>query len=136
MDGGWMLNSSIMIFVSVVYLFIPISSQAQTRSIEGSWRGGGYFKPSSGTKEKILCRVNYSKITDKIFSFSGTCANPSGSVRQTGEVLRATINRYVGDFQNSEFGISGRIRIIVRGNRQSVKLTSSQDSGRLSLSRR
>ena len=135
MNGSWTENFLIgLLFLGLI--LIPATSQAQSRSIEGSWRGSGYFKPSSGTKERIRCRVSYSKVTSKIFSFSGTCANPSGSVRQTGEILRATDNRYVGEFHNSEFGISGRIRVIVRGNRQAVTLTSNQGSGQLNLSRR
>ncbi len=135
MQGRWIVKLILSLFVLGLTL-VPATSQAQSRSIEGSWRGSGFFKPSSGAREKIRCRVSYNKITNKIFSFSGTCANPAGSIRQSGEMIRATDNRYVGEFHNSEFGISGRIRVIVRGNRQTVILTSSQGSGQLNLSRR
>lgn len=112
------------------------NSQAQTRSIEGSWRGSGYLKPASGAREKVRCRVSYSKINNDLFSFSGTCASSAGSIRQTGQISRASRTRYIGSFNNSQYGVSGRIRVVVSGSRQTVFLTGGQGSGQLRLSKK
>lgn len=45
-------------------------------------------------------------------------------------------NRYVGDFYNTEYDISGRIRVSVSGGSQTVSFTSSKASGSMSLSKR
>jgi hypothetical protein len=47
----------------------------------------------------------------------------------------AGANRYQGSFYNSEYNISGTIYVVVRGNRQSVQLTSDAGSASLQLSR-
>jgi hypothetical protein len=44
-------------------------------------------------------------------------------------------NSYLGSFYNSEYGISGSIHVVVRGNTQSVQLTSDAGSASLQLSR-
>jgi hypothetical protein len=46
-----------------------------------------------------------------------------------------TANRYVGDFYNSEYDISGRIRVSVSGSSQTVTFSSARGKGSLSLRR-
>jgi hypothetical protein len=44
-------------------------------------------------------------------------------------------NSYQGSFYTSEYNISGTIYVVVRGNKQSVQLSSSAGSASLQLSR-
>jgi hypothetical protein len=44
-------------------------------------------------------------------------------------------NSYQGTFYNSEYNISGTIYVVVRGNKQSVQLSSGAGSASLQLSR-
>jgi len=44
-------------------------------------------------------------------------------------------NSYQGSFFNSDYNVSGTIRVVVHGNSQSVKLTSAAGSASLQLSR-
>ncbi len=121
----------------LLFALQPMAAFGQSAvNLEGSWRGNGFLQPTSGQKEKVRCRVNYSKISDKIYSVSGTCASPSGNVRQTGEVIKVSDTRFVGDFKNAEYDISGRVRIILNGSRQTMTLTSSSGTGSLNLRKR
>jgi hypothetical protein len=44
-------------------------------------------------------------------------------------------NRYSGTFYNSEYDISGRIFVVLHGNSQSVRLTSSSGTASFRLGR-
>ena len=109
---------------------------AAADGLEGSWRGNGYIKFSSGAREKVRCRARYTKQTPKVFRVVATCASPSAKVTQTGTLSKVRGNRYVGDFYSPEFDVSGRVKISVSGSSQRVTLTSSSGSGSLSLRRR
>lgn len=109
---------------------------ADAASLNGTWRGAGYIEPSEGRRERVTCVATYSRRSRTVFSVRATCASSSGSIRQTGEVLLVRPNTYVGDFYNQQFNIGGRLRIAVRGRRQTVTLSSSNGNGRLSLSKR
>jgi hypothetical protein len=104
--------------------------------IDGTWSGGGYVKPTDGKRERVSCRVTYRRQTPKVFSVSAVCASTSTQIRQSGEVLKVTANTYVGDLFNSEYNISGRVRIRVKGRRQSVSFRSSSGSGSMTLRKR
>ena len=136
MKRSGLVTGIIIVLAFIAFWLVGHSSQAQTRSIAGSWSGSGYLKPASGQRERVRCRAKFSKITSKLFSFSATCASAAGSVRQTGQLTRATSTRYIGVFNNAQYGISGRIRIVVKGSRQTVYLSGNQGSGQLSSSRR
>ena len=112
------------------------SGQAQADPIEGSWRGSGIMKPSLGDKEKVRCKIRYSKQADKVFSFIATCAATSGNFSQCGEVNRAKGNRYIGTFYNSKNSATGRIRVGVNGSRQNINISSNKSSGGINLSKR
>ncbi len=124
------------IVIGMMAFAVPAQSQAQSAPIEGSWGGSGFFKPTSGDRESVKCRVRYSRITETIFSLSGMCASASGTVQQSGEVLKVGANSYVGDFKNINLDVAGRIRVKVRGSLQTVTLTSDSGSGSITLNRR
>ena len=54
---------------------------------------------------------------------------------QTASLHKIGDNRFRGTFYNREYGISGTIIVIVRGNTQSVRLTSEAGWASLQLSR-
>lgn len=105
-------------------------------SIDGAWSGNGFVKPKSGARESVRCRVRYDRQTDKVYGVVATCATPSNKIHQTGTLLKVNDGRYVGDFYNGQFDISGRVRVIVNGSRQTVTFSSGSGSGRMELRRR
>ena len=112
------------------------ASPAAAASLAGSWSGGGSIKPASGQRERVRCRVSYSRLTRKVFSVSARCATSSATIRQTGELLMIRPNLYVGDFYNRQFDIRGRIRVVISGSSQTVTLSSRNGNGRLRLRKR
>ncbi len=111
------------------------SNPAHAASLEGSWRGGGYVTPKSGKRERVRCRVSFIRQSAKVFGVSATCASASTTIRQTGQLLRVNPSRYVGDFYNSQYDISGRVRVVVRGSSLKVTFSSASGGGYLSLRR-
>ncbi|MFT5511255.1 MAG: hypothetical protein ACI89J_004356 [Hyphomicrobiaceae bacterium] len=109
---------------------------AHASGLQGTWRGAGYLKPSSGKRVRVSCVVRYSRHTARVFAVSANCASNSGNVRQTGEVLKIRANTYVGDFYNRQFDIRGRVRVRIRGGRQTVTFSSSSGGGSVSLKKR
>lgn len=122
--------------LGLLMLAYPASGEAQTVKLEGSWSGSGYFKPSNGKRESIRCRVSYRKVTNKLYSASGTCANPSGTIRQSAQLTKVSNKKFVGVFSNKEFNINGKARVVLSGNRQTVTLTSQSGSGQMRLRKR
>lgn len=105
-------------------------------AIDGEWRGGGTVQIADGGREKVTCRVTYSRQSSGVYGFHAVCASPSIRVLQNGVVSAATATSYIGTAHNPEYNISGRIRIVVKGSRQTVTVRADQGSGRLTLSKR
>jgi hypothetical protein len=108
---------------------------SQASSLDGSWGGDGYVTFGSGNTERARCRAHYRRRSDNSYVLRATCATASGRASQTATLHRVGRNRYAGGFYNDEYGISGRIYVVVRGDRQSVKLTSESGRGSFRLSR-
>jgi len=117
-------------------ILVGICPIAKAASLSGTWRGSGFVNPKSGNREKVRCRITYKRQSNKVFRVSAVCASTSGKIRQTGEVLMVTTKRYVGDFYNSDFDISGRVRVVLRGSRQTVSFSSKTGNGRITLRKR
>lgn len=109
---------------------------ASSEPLQGTWSGRGYVKPTEGQREMVSCRVSYSPQGSKVVAVSATCASASTTIHQTGQLSMVTPNRYVGDFYNSEYDISGRIGVSVSGSSQTVTFSGARGSGSLSLSKR
>ena len=125
------------LFLLVLSICIcPASGHAKTVSIIGTWSGGGVMRFASGSKERVRCRVRYHKSSAKTYGAVATCATTSGKITQTAQIRKRGKGRYSGTFYNSQFNVSGRIRVIMRGRRQTVTLTSRGGSGRLRLRKR
>lgn len=104
-------------------------------ALEGTWSGSGYVVPKSGVRESVRCRVRFSRQSSKVFSVQATCSSATANIVQTGEVLEVSAGRYAGDFYNPQYDISGRIRIQMSGNHQSVNFSGAQGQGGLSLTK-
>lgn len=113
----------------------PLSAQAASL-LEGSWSGTGYVHPTNGQREKVTCRVTYHQMSETVHSVKATCASASAKIVQTGELTTVKEGRYIGDFTNAEYNISGSVRVIVRGNRQDVTFSSNSGTGSLALRKR
>lgn len=109
--------------------------QASAASIEGRWSGGGYVQPANGQRERVRCRVQISRQSSKVYGVSATCASASTTINQTGELLRVNPSRFVGDFYNRQYNVSGRIRAVLSGSSLSVTFSGGAGSGSLSLGR-
>ena len=129
-QAGWVLSLLILVVAS------HSPSEAQSQGLQGYWRGSGYIAPSKGQRERVRCRVWISSSSAKTYRVKAQCASQAANIDQTGRVRKTGRNSYIGDFFNSDFNIRGRLRITLRGNRQSVTMHSNSGSGRLTLFRR
>lgn len=109
---------------------------AKGGSLAGSWSGGGWVSFASGNKERARCHAHYSRAGGSTYALNATCATASGKASQSATVYQVSPNRFRGSFHNSEYNVSGSIRVAVSGNSQSVTLSGDGASASLSLSRR
>jgi hypothetical protein len=115
--------------------FLPASASAEQATLEGSWSGAGKVTLTSGAVETARCRASFRKKAGNVYGMSAVCATPSTRVAQSAELARVGGNRFSGDFYNPEYGISGTITIVVRGNRLSASLSGGGAHASLALSR-
>ena len=128
---------SLQLFLLVLTIGLsPSPIQAKKVSIIGSWSGGGFVRSASGSKERVRCRIRYHKASATTYGAVATCATTAGKITQTAQIKKRGEGRYSGTFYNAQYNIAGRIRITMRGRRQTVILTSKEGSGRLSLRKR
>lgn len=116
--------------------FGKADKSAKGGSLAGTWSGSGWVSFASGNKERARCRAHYSRAGGGSYALSATCATASGKASQSATVYQVSPNRFRGSFHNSEYNVSGSIRIAVSGNSQSVSLSGDGASAALSLSRR
>lgn len=109
---------------------------AQSRGIDGFWRGIGFVKPTDGQREKIHCRVSIDRRSANIFSVHARCASQGTNITQIGTLTKTGRNRYSGTFRNSDYNVSGRIQTSLQGNRQNVTFRSENGFGQITLFRR
>ncbi|MGH6815605.1 MAG: hypothetical protein ACREC6_07870 [Hyphomicrobiaceae bacterium] len=116
-------------------LWLPSGAFGQSARLEGSWSGGGSVTFATGSSEAVRCRAHYSKKSNTVYTLRGTCATSSARVSQTATLNKVGTNSYRGSFYNSEYDVSGTIHVIVHGNSQSVRLSSSSGGATLTLTR-
>lgn len=112
-----------------------VAATTAPADLEGAWSGGGKIHYPSGETESARCRARFTKRGGSGYSMTAVCATPSARVEQTATLSRSGPNRFAGDFQNSEYGISGSIHITVNGNSLSASLNGGGGSASFSLSR-
>ena len=127
-------------FAIVPLVTIGVASLVSTGEADpgltGSWSGGGWLSLASGAREKARCRARYSKASSNSYRLRATCATSGGRASQTATVYRLSSGRYRGTFYNSDYNISGTIRVVVRGRSQSVSLAGNGASASLRLRKR
>lgn len=119
-------------------LFMPLAlfishGPAGATSLEGAWSGTGMVNPNKGQREKVSCRITYKRESAKVFGVTAKCATSSVKMRQTGKLLEVSPSRYVGEFYNPDYDVSGRVRVIVKGSAQTVTFESPRGSGSVTL---
>ena len=134
-------RASLPLLVGVGLVALAMAGPALSKAgsggdLAGSWSGGGWVSFASGTKERARCRAHYSRAGGNSYQLSATCATASGTASQTATVYQVSPNSFRGSFHNTEYNVSGTIRIVVQGSSQSVTLAGDSGSGSLSLSRR
>lgn len=112
-----------------------LSGSASAADLQGAWSGNGYVSFASGARENVRCRAQYTRRSNEGYVVRATCASASGKAAQTASLSKIADNRYRGTFYNSEYGISGTILVNVRGNTQSVRMTSDVASASLTFGR-
>lgn len=110
-------------------------AKAAEVGLEGSWSGGGSVVFASGSREKARCRAHYRRASKDRYRMQATCATASGKANQIATVRRVGDNKYSGTFHNPDYDISGTIFVVVNGNKQNVRLTSSSGWAVFHLSR-
>jgi hypothetical protein len=123
-----------LVLVTLVIFVAP--QQAVAQSLEGTWSGSGAAKPTSGQTERVRCRITYGRENPKVFSVAATCATPSVTFHQTGTLLMVSPTRFVGDFYNPEYDVSGRVRVTLKGSTQTVTFSGPKGTGSMTLTRR
>lgn len=113
----------------------PAKEAKEARGLEGSWSGGGSVQFATGGSEQARCKAYYSRASKDSYRLRATCATPSGKANQTATVHKVGENRYRGNFHNPDYDITGTIFVVVSGNSQNVRLTSSSGSAIFRLSR-
>jgi hypothetical protein len=113
----------------------PAGVAAQSATLEGSWSGGGQVKFTSGKSEQARCRASFSKRDAGGYDMSAVCATASGRATQVAQLTRSGANRYTGDFQNTEYGVSGSISISVNGSSLNASLNGGGGSASFNLNR-
>ncbi len=112
-----------------------LATSAAAQDLAGSWGGGGKIVFPSGETERARCRASFRRQGGNSYAMSAVCATASARVQQTAEVTRVAANVYRGEFFNQEHGISGSIRITLRGDRLNASLSGGGGSAVFSLSR-
>ncbi len=129
-----LVGASVLAAGALSFAGLP-EANSQGASLEGSWSGGGQIVFPSGEKEQARCRANFRRQGGDSFDMSATCATASAKVQQSAAVTRVSGDRYRGEFHNTEFGITGSIRITISGNRLNASLNGGGGSAEFSLSR-
>ena len=119
-------------------LFVPLAlflslRPAGAASLEGTWSGSGVVNPKDGQREKVRCRISYKRESAKVFAIVAKCATSSVKMRQTGKLLEVNPTRYIGDFYNPDYDVTGRVRVIVKGSVQTLTFQSPRGSGSVTL---
>lgn len=126
---------AVLLFAAAGVAVLPHEGRADPGSLEGSWSGGGWVSLADGSRERARCQVHYSARRGSHYTLNGTCATDSGKATQTAYLHRSGDGSYTGNFHNPEYDVNGQIRVVVRGNKQTVVMTSSAGVARIALSR-
>jgi hypothetical protein len=111
------------------------ASPAAAQSIHGTWSGGGMIIFPSGEKERARCRATFRQSGGGGLSMHGVCATASVRVSQSASLSRQTSTTYSGEFYNTEYNLSGSIRIRLQGNKLNASLNGGGATAQFVLGR-
>ena len=110
--------------------------QAHAADLTGTWSGGGFITFASGDRERARCRAHFARVSSRTFDVNAVCSTTGFRVEQSARVRQVGGQVYVGRFTNSEYNVSGDIRVTVKGRSQSVSLSSGESRATFQLYRR
>lgn len=122
--------------VAALSLASPVS--AGSSILEGSWEGEGIVQPRSGEPETVTCKVFYWQTSATVHEVAANCTSPSFEFQQKGELTTVRDGRYIGEFENEQYQIHGKLRVLINTddpNGQAVTFTSDQADGKFELKR-
>lgn len=124
-------------------LLVPLAAAvpgnaASATALAGSWSGEGTVTDVQGPTEKVRCRVSYKQESDKVYGVEALCASTSKKMSQTGQLLEVRPGVYTGEFNLTQYDVTGRVRVVIDGDgeTQTVTFTSSKGDGEFTLTRR
>jgi hypothetical protein len=113
---------------------LTANSTASAASIVDSWSGRGTVRLTSGHVEPV--RYEKGDSAGKTFVLNAKCAATAGTFMLYGRVSKRSASSYRGSLYGEQSTVSGKITISIRGNSQSVRVSSAMGSGSLKLRRR
>jgi hypothetical protein len=127
--------ASLFAFAALGFAASHTPAAAEPGNLEGAWRGGGNVRFANGNAERAQCRANFRKRGGNAFSMTAVCATSSARVEQTAQLTRTGPNRFTGEFENAEFGITGSISVTLNGNSLNAALNGGGASANLNMNR-
>ncbi len=109
--------------------------QAEPLPLEGTWNGSGTMQAMDNPPQKLTCRINYKRETEKVFKLAAKCVTISTAINQTGQLLKVNPGVYVGEFHVASYDISGRVRIVIDGDVQTMSFKSARANGTVTLAK-
>ena len=117
--------------VSLMLTCVALSTLSD--AAQGSWIGSGTVS-HRGNVDRVQCRVRYTKSSENSYATSSVCTTENGRYEISGHVTKLGGNRYQGTVTSGNE--TGRVLMVLSGDRQSVTVTSPSGSAKLTLSRR
>jgi hypothetical protein len=116
-------------------LVLPVEPSVADNGLTGAWSGSGSVLLPSGASEKARCKATFRKRGTTSFVMDAVCASSSTRAAQTANLQQVGPNRFAGEFNNSEFNVSGSISVTLNGNSLSASLNGGGAKANFNLSR-
>ena len=120
--------------LTAVALTLPASAGSSV--LEGTWAGEGVVETIAGEPETVTCKVFYWQTSATVHEVAANCTSASFEFQQKGELTTVREGRYVGEFENEQYQIHGKLRVLIDGEDptgQAVTFTSDQAKGAFAL---
>lgn len=128
-----MLRTAILAFTAVG---LTLPAAAGSSMLAGTWSGEGVVQTITGGPEPVSCKVLYWQTSETVHAVAASCTSASFAFEQSGELTTVREGRYVGEFENAQYQIHGKLRVLIDGDDptgQAVTFTSDQASGEFAL---
>ena len=111
-------------------------ASAGSSMLEGTWSGEGVVQTVAGAPETVSCKVFYWQTSATVHEVAANCTSATFEFQQKGELTTVREGRYVGEFENEQYQIHGKLRVLIDGEDptgQAVTFTSDQANGEFEL---